>query len=692
MADVTFSSIHVVSGQELGDTPQVFVQPAGKRASRPGETLLLFLDLPNAKAATYADVARALSDGYWRAPGGVTTALRLAIKLANDRLIELNRGLPPGQRAEGSLSCAVVNDESVVIAQAGPAIAYARAQNGAFERVTPEDDSALIGSSRIIEAYFTHFAWKSGDSFVLSGMRSLSGVDDNLVKACMGKGDARLAAGYLNANIKTGQMTGVAFSVNGAGSPLLSDAALTTPVTTLRGAQTSAPTATPRIAQSSAAPAREKADPGERSLRTQQALSSASAAASTMFSNAARSIQRSLGAFGAQLLPASPAPARQRSRGAVFGLAAAAILLPIVVALVVTVLYFQLSGEAEKQQLRNQAQAQVAAAKTSNTKGEWTKALTMISAFENKYPDEAATFVEDKRQAKGQLDQISKITRVTPASLVDFASNAPRRIAAASLGVYVLDNTSNSAEYYVLNVQRNGVTGKPVPLTPASTTPTNVDYNDLTWATTSGGRWRTEGALLFSKGALYEYSSATGQLGALSLPTDASSAIGQIASGELYNSAIYILDTGVGQIWRYSMQGGKLVKGDTYFRSPFKQLQDSIDIAIDGAVYLLQKNGTVLKYFNRQPDAFSMNISSLPEPMGKAIALAINGVDNKTGSVFIADSTNGAVWQFTKTGEFVRQYRAANDEFVNMLDMSLDPTSNTMYINTATKLYSFKVS
>ncbi len=77
---------------------RIAVQLAGKRTSRPGETLVIFMDLPAASPSMCADIARTLSDGYWRAPGGVTTALRLALSLANDRLIELNRGVPPASR------------------------------------------------------------------------------------------------------------------------------------------------------------------------------------------------------------------------------------------------------------------------------------------------------------------------------------------------------------------------------------------------------------------------------------------------------------------------------------------------------------------------------------------------------------------------------------------------------------------
>ncbi|HEY3340449.1 MAG TPA: hypothetical protein VGK81_00465, partial [Anaerolineae bacterium] len=64
----------------------------------------------------------------------------------------------------------------------------------------------------------------------------------------------------------------------------------------------------------------------------------------------------------------------------------------------------------------------------------------------------------------------------------------------------------------------------------------------------------------------------------------------------------------------------------------------------------------------------------------------------ESGYIFVADSDNGSIWMFSKKGVFAKQWRGSNDEFVGMQDMSLDPTSNTIFINTATKLYSFKVS
>lgn len=702
MADVTFATIHVTNGKDLGDTPQVAAHPSGKRTSRGDETMILFLDLQNADPAALSEVSRIFTDGYWRAPGGLTTAMRLAMKLANDRVVDLNRGVPPSQRVLGSISCAVINDENVIIAQSGPAIAFACAQTGAFERLNPEINSPPVGSSRTTDANFTNFAWKTGDSFVLTGHGSYTSVSDELIHACMRKGDGKLIAGYINANVKQGKMAGVAFSV--AGQPGKESAVALAPAGVADAQAATAGTSLLRQqAQSNPAPMVGHSVPEPMVLQTAaeparsapSVLSGASASATAFIGDAAKTLQRGMGAFGKQLLPASAAQAltAQRSRVATFGLASIAILLPIIVALIVTILYFQFSGEAEKAQLRGQIQQQVELAKAAPSIDKWTKALALIDSFEDKYPQDMPSLLEEHKLVQSQVDQVNKTTRVVATSIVDLPQTAaPRRIAAASLYIYALDPSTNRAEYYTLNVQYNGVSDKPFPLALAGATlPAGVQISDITYAMSSNGRWHAEGAVMYSRNALYEFNSATGQMIPLNLPTDPASTPDTIVAGDLYNGSSYLLDTGIGQIWRYTWQGNKLVRGDPYFRPSNPQVKDAIDIAIDGAVYLLKKDGTVLKFYGRKAMPFNVNAASLPQPIGEVVAIDISGPDQNTGNVYIGDTANGAIWQFSKTGEYLRQYRATNNEFVGMQDMSLDPTSNTMYVNTPSKLYSFKV-
>ncbi|MFC1463808.1 MAG: hypothetical protein ACFLMY_03055 [Candidatus Brachytrichaceae bacterium NZ_4S206] len=687
MYDVSFSSINVINGEELGDTPQVSLQVAGKRVAHEGETLVVFLDLPTASPSTCADIARTLNDAFMRAPGGVTSALRLAIKLANDRVVQLNKGAPPSQRLEGSISCALVTGDSLIIAQAGPAIAYARSDAGAFEVIAPytTTPAQVVGISPSVDVQFNNFAVQPGDVFVLTGARSTLGVSDELIRVCMGKGDARMVAGYLNANVKRGRMIGVALSVDVASgaAKAASAAPSAQPTRSPGGTGTSAHPAEPSAAVASAQAAAPAAPP-------------VTATVTASVNQAARSVQRSLSAFGARLLPQeTPAEVERRSRTATFLLAAIAVLIPIVVAVVVATLYLQFSGEAERIRLRNDAQAQVEAARAvtdpARAKADWARALEMISEYEAKNPQDRAAFDEAKAQARARLDEISQVTRVQPILLAVLEGSAARRIAASALGVYVLNMDANSADYYVLNAERTGTTGKKVSITfGEGLTTTNAALVDVAWATTTDNRWRTEGAVLFNTNQIFEYSSATGRASPMPIPADADATPVQVRAGELYNNTVYLLDTGAGQIWRYRLAGDRLGSGDSYFRSPYNPLKESLDFAIDGAIYVLQRSGAILKYFSRQPMQFT--VTGLPDQQwNRVAAIALSGDDPNRGSLFVLDAGSGSVVELTKTGRFVRQYRGMQDEFIDAQDMSLDTTSNTLYIATRDRLYSFTV-
>ncbi len=675
MIRVSHAHVHVINGEELGETPQAAV----RQLAREGGTLFIFLDLPSASPSTCADIIRVMSDGFVRAPGGLTSALRLAIKLAGERARELSQGLPLGQRLEGSLSCALLTGNSLIIAQAGPAIAYARAASGAFE-VIADLKAPPVGSQPVADVRFSHFALQAGDVFVLTGARSTLDADSGLIKACMGKGDARMVAGYLNANIKRGQMIGLAISV---------DDAPTAPAPSASGPRTAQPV-------SADGPAIKRPASTQASASSQAARPSSSADQSAVmetFGRAAGAVRRALAAFGARLLPEAPAtePA-SHARGTTLALAAIAVLIPIVVGVATAALYLQLSGEAERLRLRNQAEAQVAAAQAASSPAQarqaWALALEVMDEYEARHPDDRAYFDAARAEARARLDAINRVTRVQPTLLAELGGSAPRRLAAAALGAYVLNLADNTADYYVLNAERSATIGRKVSLRLDEGQLANAPIADVVWATTMDRRWRTEGAILFSTGRIYEYSSATGRAAPMPLPVSADAAPAQVQAGALYNNTVYLLDATVGQIWRYRLAGDQMSAIAPYFRSPYNPLKESLDFAIDGAIYVLLKNGAVLKYFNRQPQPFIYN--DLPDgSLIQPVAITLSGDDSTQGNAFILDAANGAIVVLSKSGQFVRQYRGQNDEFINAEDLSLDRIGNLLYVVTRERLYAF---
>ncbi|MCS6772775.1 MAG: hypothetical protein RMM31_01035 [Anaerolineae bacterium] len=681
----SYSTIHVVNGDELGDSPQIVARTVTRRGGE-AETLLIFLDFPNASPSTCADLARTLVDGFSRAPGGVTAALRLAISLVNDRAAQLNRGALPQRRVEGSLCCALVGKDSVLLAQAGPSLAFARAANGAFEVIQPDFKGApqIVGVAQHIDVYFNNFAAQVGDTFVLTGARSTEGVSVRLVEVCMSKGDARMVAGYLNANVKQGRMVGIALSVDRS-------AAEGAPMGEQVSARPQVSTPKPR-SQPSPLPLHSR--PTEPTIQAPRldlgGISETMRAAATQAAHAA---QRSFSALSSKLLPDDPPTAvlpTPSHRSITLALASIALILPVFIAAAVGVLYFQFSGEAERLQRRANAQALIEQAQRAQTPEEirtrWERAIRAIGEYEALTPQDFSTFAAARREARQRLDKLSQIERIRPVLLVEFGTQARRRISASALGVYVLDPDSSTAEYYLLDRERFSVLGNKVAIN--FTSPPGR-LADIAWATAANNRWRTEGAVLFSEQQVFEYSSATARAVPMPVPANPDAAPVKVQSGELFNNTVYLLDVGVGQIWRYPLSGDTLSAGNAYFRSPYRRLQDSVDFTIDGAIYVLQRNNAIHKYFNRQPVPF--NLMGLPEPFQRAVALSATGLDQNTGSLLVLDASTGGVFELSKNGQFIRQLRGEADEFVGAVDLSFNEASRTLYVATLDRLYVTKL-
>ncbi len=682
MPQISVSTIHVIKGTEFGEAAQVITQESGRRSARPGESLVVFMDFPGASPDALAEIGGAACDAYWRAPGSQTAALRAAVTRASDTVLTLNRGAVT--RLEGSLTCAAADASKVVIAQAGPALAFARGRAGAFERVEPARLQTPVGATRTEDVEFSNFPWQPGDAFVITGAYSCRDVNDLLVNRCMGKGEARLIAGYLNANVKQGSLTGVALTL--------------TDTVTYGTAVAPAAVSPAAVAPQAAAPA----TASSRSPSAASPLSSLASGAQAVLGRVGGALgfglgkaggvaRKTIGEVAASMLPETPRAidAAERSRAAMLGLRAATILLPIAVAVIVTILYMNLSGQAERIQLQDTAKAQIAQASAEGLdataqRTAVQRALDTIAAFNAKAPGDK-TFERPQAELSARLDQLRRITRVPVTSVYEFtAASDERRISASTLGAFVMDRANGTVDHLVRNAGRP--TADPLQLI-LPQQPNGPQLRDVAWASSVGDRWRTEGAVLFGQETGFEYKAAENQTGLIRWPAGLISGTSQIVAGELWNGNLYALDAGVGQIWRLTRQSDGAFAGSPYFRVPYGPLTTTIDIAVDGAVYVLQRNGTVLKYLTSAPATFAV---SPPEPIGRSVAIALSAQEQQRGSVFLADVDNGAIWQLGKNGEFQRQYRPTGGEFANMIDMSVDPVNNLVYVLTNKKLLSFK--
>jgi hypothetical protein len=208
---------------------------------------------------------------------------------------------------------------------------------------------------------------------------------------------------------------------------------------------------------------------------------------------------------------------------------------------------------------------------------------------------------------------------------------------------------------------------------------------DVEWVEAGNGRLTPALLILTTDGSILEL----GESGSLR-----SVGVSQLLSWEdpqalgTYSGNLYVLDPAYGNIIKY------VPNGDDYQHDPVDYVQaasdlswpGAIDMAIDGCIYVLLSDGSILKFAGGQAQPFTQEgvYPPLEEPLG------ISASPDST-SVFVADSSEGRIVEFTPEGQFVRQYRASldgEDYFGEMTAFAVDVSRGRVLVGTASGLYS----
>ena len=156
-----------------------------------------------------------------------------------------------------------------------------------------------------------------------------------------------------------------------------------------------------------------------------------------------------------------------------------------------------------------------------------------------------------------------------------------------------------------------------------------------------------------------------------------------------YNGNIYLLDSVGGQFWRYRPSGANYQNTPEPYFPPETtvNLKSVIDVGIDGYVWLLYPNGSILKFLSGIQEPFALE--PIDPPLTQAVALWVNAAEGDLGRIYIADAATNRVVVFDKNGKLLAQlepleHAQALDE---LRDIYVDELTNTLYLLTKTELY-----
>ncbi len=721
-------TLRFTGGRQVKDTApwaMLLTPPSQAAYVRKEEQLALLLDLSGPSAyRLQRELREIFARTYWLATGSITAALRQAAFAANQHLLQYNLQSTPTGRHEGGLACAVLRGEDAFILRAGRScVLFYHHEQGYLMDFSSFEELPALGSASPLEVRLHHTFVAPGDKMLMASSSLIEGTDSASLSRVLAMPDkedvlagVERIAGTDNFSVlllhwplyeERSAAQEIPSSLEKQERPTLLSR-LRPSVSTVREMATDTVESTPLAPEP---PATEKyqtrIEPGEWVKETLQVAGVGIIAAGSALARGTRTMLRNI-------LPASRSTARPRARPAVTPAPArqapvenrtammlAAIVIPIVLAIIVLVAYLSFGETARLQSLIHQAEqeitlAQAAGGSTEGARPHWEAALYYAGEVLKLRPDQpVATAL--KKQAQDALDLLDNIVRLSPVLLKDFGpGGGPHRIAVHGQSIFVMNPADGWVSRLTLTSSGDSVLEQDsIPVlvrTGQSVGESRVGkLVDLVWVDLAGGRQSSGLVVLEAEGALVCYDpaweDASGKIPLkrtfLGTPPESPLSI------DTYEGRLYILDGAANQIRRYEPAGDTYPdQPEHYFvNPPPRPLTEALDMAIDGFVYIIYNDGEIRKFLRGEPQPFK--VEGVPNGLSQPVALAVDP-HGSSGVIYVADRGNRRVVALGPDGTFWTQFYAG-EAFDALETLAVDESARLLYAVSAGRLYAARL-
>jgi serine/threonine protein phosphatase PrpC len=155
----------------------------------------------------------------------------------------------------------------------------------------------------------------------------------------------------------------------------------------------------------------------------------------------------------------------------------------------------------------------------------------------------------------------------------------------------------------------------------------------------------------------------------------------EIKEINLYNDRLYLLDSKSNQIFKHTRTISGYSKGIGWIKEGDVDLKNAASFAIDGEIYILNQDGSVLKFSNGVKEEFTLASPSKPlDSPTKIFTLTDQNF------LYILDPKNNRVVVFDKkSGELKNQY--ISDAFVDLKDTHVNEEAGKIYLLCGQKIF-----
>jgi hypothetical protein len=682
--------LYIVNGEAQAETavPGLLARPAPGQAARGRDRDFLFVHLslsgpPDETAALAHDLVEFLSGSFYKCPGGsVTGALRKAIGETNDLLLRWNLS-SVGRAREGALTCAVLRGEELFVAQVGEALALV-GHNFGVERlpVKKPDRATPLGQTAGLDVRYFHARLQTGDMLLLAdprlGYLSPESTAAALVETDVESGLAELA---MLVGEDSGRLLLVEFCDHAAdyvpdvGQPLRQGESKSSLAPPVRQPQRTAPAGTGTVLASSAAARLSQLELP--TIHPERVETSARQVTST----AARGMARVAAALADVMMLAWPPQTREEmeAQGSWAWPALAAVVIPVIVTLIVSGVYFQHGQVVRFTEIKQEMNQSLGLAAEDGGFNELARPhyvqVLALAAEADTLRQGDSEVVRLRREAQAALDRLDGITRLRSQPLYHYESGT--QLAAVVLrpghggGIFTLDGARSLVYYHETSEDYLAPIGqRPLNLIfPGQVVGTHVVNGiiDMVWRAQGLSISREGLAMLDKGGAAITYFPNLQDTRATTLGY--ASDWREPTAVTTFSERLYILDRGAREVWKYFADGeGFFLKEDDrtirFLENP--ELNEAIDVAIyseDGSVVVLYGDHRLRRFVGGRVlwSEVELQQNGLDLPLVAPTAVKIIG-RGLNSSIFVADPGSARILQFSLGGILLAQYKAADGD------------------------------
>lgn len=298
-----------------------------------------------------------------------------------------------------------------------------------------------------------------------------------------------------------------------------------------------------------------------------------------------------------------------------------------------------------------------------------TAAQTLVAKLPNRRPKDKAARQALQEQIDGLLAQLSKRTIVNnPATVVQLATVAP---------------TAQPQQLYLVGTQV-------VTVDPQHAIVTTVTIGKSQSAETVPNQLDTGTPLTGTAFSTSTLMVVTDRLGFVEInlktggwkPIDSAwpKSTPRVQALASYLGRLYALDANHSAIIRFSRSANSFGTGTSWLKES-ADLAAARDMAVDGAVYILQPHGQVERYANGRRSVFTL--ATINPPLSQATRIR---TDSDSTYLYLVDPSHHRIVVYSKTGQLIDQYESS--AWQNLHDLAVSEKNKTAYVLSGTTISS----